>query len=405
MKIRAISVFRVLVTSIFFLAPLGQAFVYYFSITIPPHTVLTVLAFSTGVFSARLILKPHLIILIYVLLVFYLFIVTVFVSFSPYYLGFALEKTIRSLTMIGPALLVFFVFRSNLNSNDIDETKIYIKAFIFGVIVSVFIAFYLFFTGNIFWGGRLSYSSEYNPAVFGAFTASALILLLGFPRYIYSSKITIIGIAIILIIALVMSQARNSIFGIILGGMIAIYLARRYWLPSPRKLLSAVAFIALIAMVLFLAIDSGFIPPEYYARIVLTLSTDDFAEGTAGRTVILMNYLEWGISAFGYGVDRDAYMVFSEGKWLGSAPHNSYLDILVSGGVLGLGIFLIFLGLILHRSLKATREKRFVMVWLACFWIFIAAGNDTYNHVIFWIPFALWAFLETTDRRKRKILF
>lgn len=393
--------YKVLVASIFFFAPLGQAVIYYLGVPYAPHLILTALAFGLGLILARRIIKPHFSLVVYAALVAYLFFVTASVAYIPGYADTGLGETIRRLLLIGPVLLASFVVFRSAGTAEID---LYIKAFVLGVGISVLIAFYLFYQGEVFWKARLSYSPEYNPAIFGAYVASALIFVLGLPSKVSSSKVVIIVAGVVFVLALIMSQARNSMIALSLGGLIAIFMVWRKWLPSSRKILSAMVVVGIMVGVVALAIYRGLIPDEYYSRLLVTLTMDDAHAGTAGRTTIWSSYLDWGISAFGYGIDSDAYAVLSRGQWIGISTHNSYLDVLVSGGVLGLAMLILFHGTVLYRAIKAVGDKRFVMVWLAWFWIFIPVGNDTFANAVFWIPFALWAFLEMVDRNERRVL-
>lgn len=393
--------YKILVASIFFFAPLGQAARYHLGAQVAPHIIFTGLAFFLGLILARRIIKPHMSIVVYVLLMMYLFFVTAFAAHITGYADLGLNETVRSLLIIVPALLASLII---IRDARFTEIKLYVKAFVLGVGISVLIAFYLFYQGEVFWGGRIASTPDQNPAIFGAYISAALIFVLGFQEKLNLSRVTQLMVVPALVVALVMTQARNSILSIIVGGLIAVVLVHRNWLPSPRRITIAAGLVFILAAVVFFSISRGLIPEQYYARLLLTLTTDDAHLLTAGRTSIWANYLDWGISAFGHGIESDAYTALSDGRWIGMSTHNSYLAVLVAGGGVGLLALLMLYGAIVYRSLRTAPQIRFGMVWLAFFLALIAIGNDTYNNAVFWIPFALWAFLEINDREARTML-
>ena len=396
-KSKSAVIYKILVASIFFFAPLGQAIVYYSEAPVAPHIILTALAFVLGLSLASRIIKPHLSIVLYVLLVTYLFFVTVFVAHLPGYADWGLNESVRRLLLIAPALAASLLVTRSSRDGD---NEFYIKAFVLGVGISVLIALHLFYQGEVFWRGRLASSPEQNPAIFGAYIAAALIFVLGFHQKLNLSRSTQIVVSSALVVALVMTQARNSILAITVSGLIAVLLIHRKRLPSPRRIVNASGLVLALTGVLFFSISRELIPEQYYARLLLTLTTDDAHLATAGRSTIWATYFDWGVSVFGYGIESDAYLALSGGRWIRSSTHNSYLNLLVTGGVIGLVVFLLFYGAIVYRSLRTGPEIRFGMVWLAWFLVLIALGNDTYANAIFWIPFAIWAGFEISDRKR-----
>lgn len=258
-----------------------------------------------------------------------------------------------------------------------------LQAFILGEYVAISIAGFNFFSGNVFYSHyqRFSPSSQSNPDGFG------FMVVLGIPLawYLASSQsitkmdglLKIVNYAYIpaAFLGLVLSGTRTAMIAAVVGMAFGIASLNRVRLAA-----RIVIFVMITSIILILL-----------PQVQTLKSFQRF--GTLGEAISKgdLNQREdlWreGLAAFEEhpftGVGSNMYRSVNS---LGKLAHNSFISVLVEGGLIG---FLLFLIIVMIAFVQALRHPR----WDAAFWLTL---------LLVW---AIGAFTLTYEYRKATWLF
>ena len=172
---------------------------------------------------------------------------------------------------------------------------------------------------------------------------------------------------------------------IILVGTVTLFLVCKKYAFLRNILIDRRWFIpALLAFFLFFILFNGF---SYFSDLFITLFGKDFTTSERARLYpIALSYIkkQW---IFGYGY------IYND-SWIGgyNSPHNVILNIVLSSGVVGLGIYLSILSSTLKAGLITLKRdpSNFGCLFLLCAivgFVFgsMAEGYDTYvSFYLFW---------------------
>jgi tetratricopeptide (TPR) repeat protein len=283
-----------------------------------------------------------------------------------------------------------------------------------------------FFVGS---GGRERiFGTLGNPALFGGYELLNIFLALALflrPENSNNKKIFLGGAIVINCIALIMTAVRGSILGLGVGAL--IFAALYFW--QNRTKVAKVAFLSMIALSVFAVIvlitplkNSSVVQDS---RLLKRLSDTSFESYTAktrfwaweaGLTGWKENIktmaLGWGPENFNIPFSKHFNPQFYRGpgsETLFDRAHNMFIEILVTMGVIGLGLYLwIFFETFknLIRLLKNPQEKYFAMAFvsmLAAYLIHNSFIFDTSaNFLVFFSILGFISYLSFGVRKREE---
>jgi O-antigen ligase len=234
-------------------------------------------------------------------------------------------------------------------------------------------------------GSLVMGSEAADPNTFAATLLLPLALVIGYflTARGWARKLTTAGLSAVLVFGVLVSMSRSAFVAVLV--IVLVYL---YRFPSRRKMLGALAF-------LFLPLLAS--PHSFFTRL-------QNAAGGAGRLDIwnagLMSLKKYGL--WGAGFDNFYSVYYSVA---GYAPHfmgysrdshNTYLEIGVDLGILGLVFF--FAAIVTQLREGARRDKALpacvsvIACEAACWAVIVCAlfGNLTWRK-FFWLPWMLLA--------------
>ena len=343
-----------------------------------------------------------------------LFFIALIVFLLPFSLGSSmLDSIISSYVRQLQLLLPYFVLllAIPLSHNVVTAA---IVGFVFGNLFAAMYAFMMYANGFIFFGGRLTYSEDYNPTVFGANIASSLTLMI----YLVKTKVARpwiwVIIAPVLVLALLLSQSRNALAALALALLLSgfLYLKTAFSLKRGHFLVSSVLlrntiYTLIVLMVIFVAIFFSIqnmdVDPRFFTRVEATFDSlsgnASATEATANRNLIWTFYLQQDIPFFGLGFENRGALIWELGY--SDFPHNSFILTYVQGGVIFFIGYLVFNYFLFREFVRKPNDKNTLIV-TALFCFFLNFGNDAYQYTYFWVPLALilGAQLQNLQRSK-----
>jgi putative inorganic carbon (HCO3(-)) transporter len=210
-----------------------------------------------------------------------------------------------------------------------------------------------------FHGGRASAGVSYDPNDLAYVLVSTLPLALAFTLTAKTKAKMLVnaGVCAMLLLALLLTSSRGGLFGLIamLAVLVLIPLRRPpsggYWLPQMRKSRNRIV-LPVVGLVCASTLVWSYLPAETRERLssVLQLSSDYNADTTNkdSRSAIWERGLTAALDTFQM-VD-----VRMGGKF--RAPHNSYLEVMVELGFLGLLLY-IRMYVLSWRALQRVRKR------------------------------------------------
>jgi hypothetical protein len=218
-----------------------------------------------------------------------------------------------------------------------------------------------------FHGGRASAGVSYDPNDLAYVLVSTLPLALAFALTV-RTKVKILtnaALCTVLLVALLLTSSRGGFFGLLAMLAVLVLLPLRrppsggYWLPQVRQSRNRIV-LPVVGLLCASTLAWPYLPAQTRDRLssVLQLSSDYNMDSTNkdGRSAIW----ERGLTAamrrpIGYGADTYQMVdVRMGGKF--RAPHNSYLEVLVELGFLGLLLF-IRMYVLSWRALQRVRRS------------------------------------------------
>ncbi len=146
---------------------------------------------------------------------------------------------------------------------------------------------------------------------------------------------------------------------------------RRYHIPLPAMLL----FLAGLAVCFaFFGVDTSIFTEMLGRSKDLTGRADLWH--SVGTMILARPFLGYGFSGFWDGASLESYAVEKYVGWSPNYSHNGYLEILLDLGIVGTGLFLIFLWKGMARTLRLAEEKVVKEdLWPLAFLIFFVVHN------------------------------
>jgi putative inorganic carbon (HCO3(-)) transporter len=232
------------------------------------------------------------------------------------------------------------------------------------------------------WGVRLN-SFFFGPNEFGGFLSMVIPFCLAFSLYKSDFKARLIYgfVSVILIIALLLTMSRSSWIAAIAGILVLLALRKKSLIKWIKHF---VIFLLICGIIILLsrAISSNVFSLDFVLSRFLDLSEygvgpTDVAEGysSGGRIDFFLGGIKAWIENPFFGVgpaeitDWSDYLNiefgFKSGRFV---AHNTYLDVLVGSGLLGITAFLWMFGLAFSRTIKIFKHST------DTFWKIVATG-------------------------------
>jgi putative inorganic carbon (hco3(-)) transporter len=220
---------------------------------------------------------------------------------------------------------------------------------------------------SAFHGGRADASGSYDPNDLAYVLLSTLPLALAFAltARTRAKRLTNAAVCAVLLLALLLTSSRGGLVGLVamLAALVLLPLRRPpsggYWLPQIRRPRNRIV-LPLVGLLCASTLAWPYLPAETRERLssVLQLSSDYNMDTTNrdSRSAIWTRGLTAAVRRpVGYGVDTFPMVdVHMGGKF--RAPHNSYLEVLVELGFLGLPLF-IRMYVLSWRALQTVRQS------------------------------------------------
>ena len=232
-----------------------------------------------------------------------------------------------------------------------------------------------------FHGGRASASASYDPNDLAYVLVSTLPMALGFAltARTKAGRLTDAAIIAVLLLALLLTSSRGGLIGLLamLAVLVLLPLKRPpsggYWLPQVRQSRNRIV-LPVVGILCASTLAWPYLPAETRERLssVLQLSSDYNMDTTNSdsRSAIWERGLTAAVRRpVGYGVDTFQMVdVRMGGKF--RAPHNTYLEVLVELGFLGLLLF-IRMYVLSWRALQRVRKR-----------LLAAAASEEHDQVV-----------------------
>jgi len=232
-----------------------------------------------------------------------------------------------------------------------------------------------------FHGGRASASASYDPNDLAYVLVSTLPMALAFAltARTKASRLTDAAISAVLLLALLLTSSRGGLIGLLamLAVLVLLPLKRPpsggYWLPQVRQSRNRIV-LPVVGILCAATLAWPYLPAETRERLssVLQLSSDYNMDTTNSdsRSAIWERGLTAAVRRpVGYGVDTFQMVdVRMGGKF--RAPHNTYLEVLVELGFLGLLLF-IRMYVLSWRALQRVRKR-----------LLAAAASEEHDQVV-----------------------
>jgi O-antigen ligase len=166
---------------------------------------------------------------------------------------------------------------------------------------------------------------------------------------------------------------------------------RRYRIPLPAILLFLAGLVVCISL---FGVDTGIFTEMMGRSKDLTGRTDLWR--SVGSMILARPFLGYGFSGFWEGASIESYSVEKYVGWSPTYSHNGYLEILLNLGVVGTGLFLIFLWKGLSHALhKAEERVAKEDLWPLAFLVFFIVHNFA-ECTIIWQNCLEWSLCVTT---------
>ncbi|THD66797.1 O-antigen ligase domain-containing protein [Robertkochia marina] len=252
-------------------------------------------------------------------------------------------------------------------------------------VMSIFAMYLLFLAGQgiSYFNGRILIFGE-NPNLIGTKAALAFIIALGFitnKQQSKSIKILLIGTLLPLLHLTILSASRGALLSLLLGViLLTISLKTQLW-----KKMILIAFGMVFVTGLFIYILET--NPVFRYRILSTVE-----HGDTGRNEIW----EGAIQAiknnlfFGVGLPADKLTMFLHGAGFRD-PHNVFLWVLLTTGVVGTFFFVWFIFRIGLYLIRYSRSERFAVYFLIYTTVLLNMSKQggAIGKILFWFLFGV----------------
>ena len=204
-----------------------------------------------------------------------------------------------------------------------------------------------------------------------------------------------LGIAgVIFAVALAFSYSRASLLNVVCAGIMMLYLQRANlrWIIVPSVCVLAAAFCIHLFVPSFA--ESYWLRVEH-SFVNLAAAPADVLSGRISNWTALGDFIvqrPWHL-ILGIGYKTLPYSEFAGRQIIAD---NTYFDLLVETGILGLAVFLVLNVFILRAGLRAVRSRnpkaRFFGKWITCFWVGELVQMFSGDLITYWrvLPIYFW---------------
>lgn len=310
---------------------------------------------------------------------------------------------------IGPYTFIYTLSISNSsNDNILSSTRLLFRMSILAALFAC-VDFYFQLPAPAGYGEQFVWLEDsvvrraqglfYEASTLGNFCAFFLVMVLAAfacGRRIRPLRLwELIAGGFVLIVALVLSYSRGSLLNVLCAGIAMLYvrriLSRRWLLPSIFCIGAAVACVY-------------FLSPSFGHSYLLRLQGSVLELYSAPANVLSGRVANW-TALFDFLLQNPWQIFLGVGyKTLPYSEHagrliiadNTYLDLLVETGLVGLGVFLILNVLILRSAFRAARsahpKAQFLGIWIFCFWIGELVQMFSGDLITYWrvLPIYFW---------------
>jgi len=277
--------------------------------------------------------------------------------------------------------MLFMVFVTSYLKKYRNDGSQLLKSFVYGVFIAVIFAFIEQFISGT---GRLYGPLKMDPNAFGLMCLFAI-------HFVYKlqlkNKYFLIGI---FILAILFTLSRTAL------GFLVLYLLYKNIISNKKLNFKKLLFVSLGLPILIVTVISF-----ASKRNINTDSSSFISELTSGRSIFILMGLQMTynnpILGNGSGVfieeSKRLRNKFTEGtSWgdhgIAGAAHNTYIEILVGVGIVGLFVYLIFLKMLYKRIANKEDKVLFLFLLLMLFTL-----SEEFNR-IFWliVPVLIYSY-------------
>jgi O-antigen ligase len=244
----------------------------------------------------------------------------------------------------------------------------------------------------------------YEASTLGNFCAFFLVLILVclfHPKSDIPVSRPLLGAAgAVFVTALIFSYSRGSVINLVFAGGALVWLRRGSARLNRGRALWALGGLILVAGIAVQTLLPSF-SANYWSRITGTMqsissSPDSVLSGRLTSWIFLGNFLQrqpW-TAVFGIGYKTLPYSDYAGATVVAD---NTYLQLLVETGIIGLMAFLALNAAILRTGLRAARSSRptgrIFGEWIFCFWVGEAVQMLSGDLITYWrvLPVYFWA--------------
>jgi len=343
-------------------------------------------------FIVLLTLKKTILLNIDVSLVLFLLL---YACFSLLWVEIISPRVLKTLTAFIPSLLLI---------NIVYWTKVSIRKllWIYAISVTVYALYILLnlnsFLRNISINESIVYINRNAVALPFGFTLIVLYALVN--RATKKEKYIIIFLSVLILTVLIITQSRTPLIGALLSIIITLFITNsiKSFIVIKRK--KSVFYIVLfIILFIFLTkiIDFDLSSHRLFTSFKQNYGYDDLSSGRIHiwkNGLMLHNNFFWGS---GFASFENEYL---KKHGISKNPHNTYLDIYIGLGIIGLILYLSFLVRLMFNYKKIQIDYQKSYLSLILFMFFIGFTNDYFEESIFWI---CWFFAISIYYQNKKI--
>ena len=282
--------------------------------------------------------------------------------------------------------MFFMIFITSYLKKYGDNGVQILKSFVYGVLFAVVFSFIEQFISGT---GRLYGPLKMDPNAFGLMCLFAI-------HFVYKlqlkHKYFLIGV---FILAILFTLSRTAL------GFLVLYLLYKNFILNKKINLKKLLFLALGLPILIVSVI-------YFSsqRNINTNSSSIISELTSGRSILFLMGLQMTynnpILGNGAGVfieeSKKLRNEFSQGtSWgdhgIAGAAHNTYIEILVGVGIVGLVVYFIFLKMLYKRIINKEDKILFLFLLLMLFTL-----SEEFNR-IFWLIVPILIYSHKGDKK------
>lgn len=343
-------------------------------------------------FIVLLILKKTILLNINVSLILFLLL---YACFSLLWVEKLSPRVLKTLTAFTPSLLLI---------NIVYWTKVSIRKllWIYAISVTVYSLYILLNLNSFFSNISISESVDYinRNAVAIPFGFTLIVLYTLVNRATKKEKYIIIFLSVLNLTVLLLTQSRTPLISALLSMITSLLITNSF--KSIISIKRKKSFIYIILFIILFTFLTKMIDFDLSSHRLFTSSKQNYGydDVSSNRTIIwknglmLHNKFIWGS---GFASFENEYLKKHN---ISVNPHNTYIDIYIGLGIIGLILYLSFLVRLMvnYKKIQIDYQKSYLSLIL--FMFFIGFTNDYFEEHIFWI---CWFFAISIYYQNKKI--